>query len=71
MIATDEGLREKLTLNAMSHGQMNLSPFAAAALTAAYKEGGPWLDELLETVSNNMDYAIRELTSAIPGIKNC
>ena len=33
----------------MSHGQMDLSSFAAAALTSAYKEGGPWLAELLET----------------------
>ncbi|WP_342505827.1 MalY/PatB family protein [Sporosarcina sp. FSL K6-2383] len=69
MIATDEGVREKLTLNAMAHGQMDLSPFAAAALTAAYKEGGPWLDELLEIISSNMDYVIHELTSAISGLK--
>ncbi|MFJ7935757.1 MalY/PatB family protein [Sporosarcina sp. NPDC096371] len=69
MIATDESVREKLTLNAMMHGQMDLSPFAAAAFTAAYQEGGPWLAELLETVSANMNYAIHELTSAIPGLK--
>ena len=56
MIATDEGVREKLDVNAMAHGQMELSPFAAAALNAAYKEGGPWLAELLEIVSKNMDY---------------
>ncbi len=69
MIATDDGVREKLSLNAMAHGQMDLSSFAAAALTAAYKEGGPWLAELLEIVSSNLDYAIHELTSAIPGLK--
>jgi cystathionine beta-lyase len=69
MIATDEGVREKLLLNSMAHGQMELSPFAAAALKAAYEEGGPWLAELLEIVSANMDYAIRELTEAVPGLK--
>jgi len=69
MIATDELVREKLSQNAMSHGQMELNSFAATALTAAYKEGGPWLTELLEIVSHNMDYAIRELTTAIPGLK--
>ncbi|MER2090467.1 MAG: MalY/PatB family protein [Sporosarcina sp.] len=69
MIATDEDVREKLTLNALSHGQMELNSFAAAALTAAYKEGGPWLAELLDTISNNMDYVIRELTAAIPALK--
>ncbi|NYF26209.1 MalY/PatB family protein [Sporosarcina sp. JAI121] len=69
MIATDQDVREKLTMNALSHGQMELNSFAAAALTAAYKEGGPWLAELLDTISNNMDYVIRELTAAIPALK--
>ncbi|MEK5037475.1 MalY/PatB family protein [Sporosarcina sp. FSL K6-3457] len=69
MIATDEAVREKLSLNAMAHGQMGLSPFAAAALSAAYKEGGPWLNELLEVISSNMDYVIHQLPSAIPGLK--
>ncbi|WP_342514831.1 MalY/PatB family protein [Sporosarcina sp. FSL K6-1522] len=69
MIATDPGVREQLSLHAMAHGQMDLSPFAAAALTAAYREGGPWLAELLETVSCNMDYVIHELTTAVPGLK--
>jgi cystathionine beta-lyase len=69
MIATDARVREKLSLNAMTHGQMDLSPFAAVALTAAYKDGGPWLDELLTTVSTNMDYVIDKLTTAIPGLK--
>ena len=69
MIATDAKIREKLEENAMAHGQMDLSPFAAAALKAAYEEGGPWLTELLETVSSNMDYVIRELAKAVPGVK--
>lgn len=69
MIATDEEIRNKLMLNAMSHGQMELSSFAAAALTSAYSEGGPWLAELLDIISSNMDYAIDELTTMIPGLK--
>lgn len=69
MIATDEEVRAKLEQNSMAHGQMNLNTFAAAALKAAYEEGGPWLSELLEIVSANMDYVIQELQEAIPGIK--
>ncbi len=69
MIATDKGVREKLSLNAMTHGQMDLSPFAATALIAAYQNGGPWLDELLEVISSNMDHVIQELTTAIPALK--
>ena len=68
MIATNEEVRNELMLNAMSHGQMELSSFAAAALTSAYKDGGPWLTELLAIISSNMDYAIEELTTAIPGL---
>lgn len=69
MIASDEQVREKLNQNAMAHGQMNLSPFAAAALKAAYEEGGPWLAQLLETVSANMDFVIRQFEQYLPTIK--
>ena len=69
MIATDKNMREKLAQNASAHGQMDLSSFAAAALKTAYEEGGPWLHELLKTVSANMDYVIRELEDSVPGIK--
>ncbi len=43
MISTDKKVRAKLEQNAMAHGQMAFSPFAAAAVKAAYTEGGPWL----------------------------
>lgn len=69
MIASDEKLREQLNQNALAHGQMNLSPFAAAALKAAYEEGGPWLKELLDTVSSNMDYVIAQFEQHLPNVK--
>ncbi|HLG28086.1 MAG TPA: MalY/PatB family protein [Paenisporosarcina sp.] len=69
MIATDPEKREKLKENALAHGQMELSPFAAAALTAAYEEGGPWLDELLTVLSSHMDYTIDKITHAVAGVK--
>ncbi len=69
MIASDEDIREKLNRHAAAHGQMNLSPFAAAALKAAYEEGGPWLDELLTIVSNNMDYVIGQFKEHLPKIQ--
>jgi cystathionine beta-lyase len=69
MIATDIEKREKLKENALAHGQMELSPFAAVALTAAYEDGGPWLDELLTVLSSHMDYAIDKITQAVPGVK--
>ena len=69
IIATDAAIRKKLQLNEMAHGQAGLTPLAGAALKAAYEKGGPWLKELLEILSDNMDYVIRELPKSIPGIK--
>lgn len=69
MIASDEGVREKLQQHALAHGQMNLNPFAAAALKSAYEKGGPWLAQLLETVSNNMDFVIEQFKIHLPKIK--
>ena len=69
MIATDPAKREKLKENALSHGQMELSPFAAAALKAAYEHGAPWLDDLMKVLSSHMDYAIEKITQDIPSIK--
>ena len=36
MISNDEKVRAKLEKNALAHGQMSLSPFAAAAVKSAY-----------------------------------
>lgn len=62
-------VRTKLEAHAMAHGGVSLNAFAAAALKAAYEKGGPWLEELLQVVSANMDYVIQELPKAVPGIK--
>ncbi|KXH79217.1 MalY/PatB family protein [Sporosarcina sp. HYO08] len=69
MIASNPEIREKLRQNAMAHGQMEPNAFAAAALKAAYEEGAPWLEQLLEVVSSNMDYIIETLPAAVPGVK--
>lgn len=69
MIVTDAQKREQLQDHAAAHGQMELSPFGATALKAAYEHGEPWLVELLEVLSSNMDYAIETITSALPKVK--
>ncbi len=68
-IITDPTKRKKLKEHALAHGQMELSPFAATALQAAYEHGGEWLDELLEVLSSHMNYVIEEVTKAVPGVK--
>ena len=69
IISPDPVIREKLEENAMAHGYMGISPLSATALKAAFDKGKPWLEELLEIVSANMDYVIREIPAAIPEIK--
>ena len=69
MIVTDAQKREQLRDHAAAHGQMELSPFGATALKAAYEHGEPWLVELLEVLSSNIDYAIETITSALPNVK--
>jgi len=69
MISSDSQKREMLKTNAFEHGQLEISPFGAVALKAAYEHGDPWLEELLSVISSNMDYVIETITSAIPGVK--
>lgn len=69
VITEDPELRSRLEHHAMAHGHSNLNAFAAAALTAAYEEGGPWLEELIGTIEDNMKLVIDQLPDAVPGVK--
>ncbi|MFJ8067084.1 MalY/PatB family protein [Psychrobacillus sp. NPDC096426] len=66
-IVPDEEKRKTLEHFAMTRGTMGLNIFALTALQAAYEEGGSWLEELMEVLSSNMDYAVEHL-SKIDGI---
>ncbi|GGA42138.1 MalY/PatB family protein [Psychrobacillus lasiicapitis] len=66
-IVPDEEKRKTLEHFAMTRGVMGLNIFALTALQTAYEEGGPWLEELMEVLSSNMDYAVEHL-SKIDGI---
>lgn len=67
-IVPDEEKRKVLEKLATSRGEMGLNIFALTALQAAYEHGEPWLEELLEVLSSNMNYVIEQL-SKIEGIK--
>ncbi|TKI46132.1 MalY/PatB family protein [Lysinibacillus tabacifolii] len=67
IITTDKKKQVLLEAVNMACGQGSLNSFAPVALQAAYTEGLPWLEELLLYISNNMNYAIAELTQ-LPGI---
>ena len=50
--------------------QVNMNNvFAAAALEAAYGQGGPWLDELLRYLQGNIDFMRKYLAAHLPQVK--
>ena len=51
----------------LGNGHSNV--FAPVAAEAAYRHGGPWLDELLDYLNENATYVQRELAKLAPEIK--
>lgn len=68
MVVPNNELRNKLIRNKNAHGRDDLNILAMAATEAAYTHGDQWLDELLQYLSNNMDYVVEQLNQ-IEGIK--
>lgn len=68
-VIPDEDLREKWDRFtegiSVSHG----NAFGYVAVQSAYKEGRPWLEELLEAVEGNYRYLRGRLEAELPGVK--
>ena len=45
------------------------SPFTIAAVIAAYNEGEEWLEQVLDYLDGNIDYALRFLAERMPRVK--
>ncbi|WP_175578072.1 MalY/PatB family protein [Indiicoccus explosivorum] len=69
VIVPDADKRQRLQDYMTAHGSYFISALGAEAMRAAYSEGGPWLDGLKSTLTENIDTAIRELTDSLPGIR--
>ncbi len=67
-VIADPGLRERFTA-----GGAGLLPFpgcfAIAGAEAAYREGGPWLAELLEHLRGNRDLVEEAVARSLPGVR--
>lgn len=61
MVVPDDQLRLKLNQNLQAHGLGELNLLAAAAVEAAYEKGEEWLNNMIQYISNNMDYVVDEL----------
>ncbi|WP_342598702.1 MalY/PatB family protein [Psychrobacillus sp. FSL H8-0483] len=68
IVVPDEEKRKVLENISKSRGDMGLNVFSLTALQAAYEQGAPWLEELLEVLSSNIEYVIEHL-SKLDGIK--
>ena len=54
VIVPDAGMRAAYAEASLSDGNWGLNPVSKAAHMAGYREGGPWLDALLDYVAGNM-----------------
>ncbi len=65
----DEKMREAFKRYMHMGGSGCLPYFARAATTAAYNEGGAWLDELISALDENFKYLYDFLSERLPMIK--
>ncbi len=69
LIVPDAGQREKLRRAFDLLHVTGANPFSIAAFSAAYREGGPWLDALLGYLARNRDAAIAFFAEHLPAIR--
>lgn len=69
IIIKDEELRNKVREMCADAHCSSASCFVEPIVTAAYNEGGAWLDELLEYIRGNRDYVCKFMKENIPEIK--
>ncbi|MFD1707806.1 MalY/PatB family protein [Siminovitchia sediminis] len=69
MVVTNKECRRKLEAVQAMDGFHMLNTFGAIAMEAAYKHGGPWLDEALQYIRSNIDYVMKEIGEKIPKVE--
>ena len=66
LVITNPELRHRFQ---ESCGMVLPSPFTIAAVIAAYNEGEEWLEQALDYLDNNIDYALSFLAERMPRVK--
>ncbi|MFP3358715.1 MalY/PatB family protein [Planococcus sp. SIMBA_143] len=69
IVSPDSDKRSRLEQHMQAHGTGSLNAFAPVAWKAAYEQGEPWLNELLEVLAHHIDYALERLERELPGLK--
>ena len=67
-VITDDARRKAFQVENSRLTVNKNNAFASAAMTAAYSEGGPWLDEVLQYLTRNVAL-VREQVAALPGVQ--
>ena len=62
-------LRDRLRREGDSTHYNSQNVLSMAALIGAYTEGGPWLDELLKVLDENIAYTVDFLRENVPGVR--
>jgi cystathionine beta-lyase len=66
-IITDSALRERFVASRLDLVQ-NVNILGYAAAVAAYRDGQPWLDDLLRYLEANRDFLTRFVAERLPGV---
>ncbi|MFD0896522.1 MalY/PatB family protein [Loigolactobacillus binensis] len=69
VIIPSEELRERYDKIHQQINQTEVSALGQVAAEAAYRDGGDWLDQVLEVVRSNYKYLRDELAAKVPAIK--
>jgi cystathionine beta-lyase len=69
VIIADPELREALYQETRATGLYTINPFGIVACEAAYREGGPWLDEMLAYVGANVEFLEDYLARHLPAVQ--
>lgn len=69
IVASNANLRRKMEHRLKTLSLHMAQHFAQDAVEAAYREGAEWLDEMLDYVKGNLDYALDYLAEHLPQVK--
>jgi len=69
VVASNPNMRRRFDARIKTLALHMASHFAQDAVEAAYTEGEAWLDEMLDYVAGNLDYAIGYLAEHLPEVK--
>ena len=67
-VVKSQDLRARLKKGIAAAGYSQPNLFSLVAAQAAYGECGPWLDELVAYLSDNLDFAVSFLNGRVPGV---